>query len=724
MAGDAPMPLPCTAPRCHYSTPLGLPDFATITQHLQVPTQAAHTAAVAAAQAPCAKVDKRPRPEATLDMTEHEFKFYQSEWSLYTRATKISGQNLVDELWTTMSPDLKKLAFDQGDVETLITEELMMARIKSLAVSVLHAAIHTVSLHEAQQLPEESTKSFAARVRGIASNCELQKKCNCGETVSYTEETVYHVVLAGLRDRDLQERCTAQALLKNITNIFSLVAYCSAEESGRLGTPGTVGGVRSSTYRKQQRGGDRGGGRGGDQGTRATPGNNPPAKCNSCGEGPHSGYSQEVRSKECRAYSMTCHKCGMKSHLAKVCKRRAKKVTATLTEVREDTQDSAVSEFAFFYGLELSTTSSRRAGLVADLTAAGAGSNQPVKVPMCHMEFTYESGWGETNPRPSPTLPVALTLHSPSYTSLDLQEPSTSPGRLPKPTVRRAVADTGAQMDILSLATLKEMGLDPATLIPVKARVVGAVRGSKLEIVGGVLLEVRAPGAPDHACRTVRLFYVATNVTQCYLSLSCLQALEVLSSDFPSIGAAATCSVVEEELRSDGNPPPCTNTGVLLPGEPPCSCPARTLQPKTPASLPCAATQDNLPQLNEYLINRYRSSTFNTCERQQLPLMKGSPPLELHVSPDDKPVSSVPRAGTCPPALAGEGAGRSGEGCAARSAGEGSPEHARQVAVLHGHRPEARWGAPPHSGLRPGEHALPQADPPHPQPLDPCLLCA
>jgi len=103
------MPLPCTAPRCHYSTPLRLPDFATITQHLQMHTQAAHTAAVAAAQAPCAKVDKRPRPEATLDMTEHEFKFYQSEWSLYTRATKISGQNLVDELWTTMSPDLKNL---------------------------------------------------------------------------------------------------------------------------------------------------------------------------------------------------------------------------------------------------------------------------------------------------------------------------------------------------------------------------------------------------------------------------------------------------------------------------------------------------------------------------------------------------------------------------------------------------------------------------------------
>ena len=37
-----------------------------------------------------------------------------------------------------------------------------MERIKSLAVSVLHTAVHTVSLHEAEQAPEESVKMFAA----------------------------------------------------------------------------------------------------------------------------------------------------------------------------------------------------------------------------------------------------------------------------------------------------------------------------------------------------------------------------------------------------------------------------------------------------------------------------------------------------------------------------------------------------------------------------------
>ena len=111
-------------------------------------------------------------------------------------------------------------------------------------MSVLHAAVHTVSLHEAQQQPEESVKTFAAQVYGIAANCELTKNCTCGEVVNYTEETVYHAVLAGLKDREMQSRCTARALLKQITDIGTLVAYCTAEESSKVGAAGSVLGLR------------------------------------------------------------------------------------------------------------------------------------------------------------------------------------------------------------------------------------------------------------------------------------------------------------------------------------------------------------------------------------------------------------------------------------------------------------------------------------------------
>ena len=93
------------------------------------------------------------RQGRTQDMSEYDFRFFESEWGLYRRATGVKNQALVDELWSCMSNLLKKLAFDQGDIENLLTEELMMTRIKSLAVAVLHTAIHTVRLHEATQVP-------------------------------------------------------------------------------------------------------------------------------------------------------------------------------------------------------------------------------------------------------------------------------------------------------------------------------------------------------------------------------------------------------------------------------------------------------------------------------------------------------------------------------------------------------------------------------------------
>ena len=52
---------------------------------------------------------------------------------------------------------------------------------------------------------------------------------------------------------------------------------------------------------------------------------------------------------------------------------------------------------------------------------------------------------------------------------------------------------------------------------------------------------------------------------------------------------------------------------------------------------PCSATEDNLPNLKQYLLDRYASSTFNICEHQPLPLIKTSPPLELFVDPAAAP---------------------------------------------------------------------------------------
>ena len=47
-------------------------------------------------------------------MSEHEFNFFPNKWNLYMRATQVEGQALVDELYTTMSLELRKLTYNHG----------------------------------------------------------------------------------------------------------------------------------------------------------------------------------------------------------------------------------------------------------------------------------------------------------------------------------------------------------------------------------------------------------------------------------------------------------------------------------------------------------------------------------------------------------------------------------------------------------------------------------
>ena len=324
---DPPPPLECSAPGCQYSTPPGIPDFNQSIQLMAIHTTQAHPGP-GQQQRPTTKVDKRPRPEVTQDMSEHDWRFFVSEWEDYKRATGITDQALLDELWSCMAPDLKRLAFDQGGKEALATEELMLARIRLLAVSVLHAAVHTVSLHEARQGADESTKAFAARGRGIAANCDLSKDCTCGVKVSFLEETVYHVVMAGLRDREMQERCLAAAILKTIKDISSLVEFCSAEESGRMSAP-TVGAMRSSYQRGKANKGQ--------QSSQQT-------QCGFCGGGQHSSSSREVREKECRAFNQVCRTCSKVGHLSTCCRSGTKTAASTKPSQQRRVKNAAVED--------------------------------------------------------------------------------------------------------------------------------------------------------------------------------------------------------------------------------------------------------------------------------------------------------------------------------------------------------------------------------------------
>ena len=150
-------------------------------------------------------------------------------------------------------------------------------------------------------------------------------------------------------------------------------------------------------------------------------------------------------------------------------------------------------------------------------------------------------------------------------------------------------------------------------------------------------------------------FSVSTVRQETYLSLETCIALGTVPRNFPSIGEFDGTAVfnmvnsinaahdpVSEQTMSEPGLPPCSNTGLVQPGDKadkPCFCPNRTLPPTDKPVLPCEPTPENLPRLKQYILDRFASSAFNTCEYQEIPLMNGSPPLRLHVDPKAIPVA-------------------------------------------------------------------------------------
>ena len=149
---------------------------------------------------------------------------------------------------------------------------------------------------------------------------------------------------------------------------------------------------------------------------------------------------------------------------------------------------------------------------------------------------------------------------------------------------------------------------------------------------------------------TRQLAYIFKTVPTIYLSRDACVDLGIISNSFPQVGevedeveAAPILSAQYMDIEKECavhcavfNLPKCSNSGVVRPGEPPCRCPTRSLPPSSPPSLPCAPTEENLPQLKQYILERFKASAFNCCEQQVLPLMTDSPPLGLHMDPQVK----------------------------------------------------------------------------------------
>ncbi|ELT94685.1 hypothetical protein CAPTEDRAFT_187725 [Capitella teleta] len=154
-----------------------------------------------------------------------------------------------------------------------------------------------------------------------------------------------------------------------------------------------------------------------------------------------------------------------------------------------------------------------------------------------------------------------------------------------------------------------------------------AANNQGINILGAVALRFHGSNPQEQTVETRQLTYITGSTDTLFLSREACSALGIISNRFPAVGVASCAG--QDQGAADDDPSAADST---------CSCPRRQGPPPLPTRLPCSSTDENRGQLQEFRVNHYRASTFNTCKRQRLPLMDCSP-QKLMINPDATPVA-------------------------------------------------------------------------------------
>ena len=234
-------------------------------------------------------------------------------------------------------------------------------------------------------------------------------------------------------------------------------------------------------------------------------------------------------------------------------------------------------------------------------------------------KFTKE--WLRRQSKPQPYIRLQMSIRQEDYDHFGF------PLRIPqKRSFVSAMADTGCQSCLAGLKIVKKLGLSTRDLIPVNIKM-HAADNHDIRILSATILRLSGKNNKGEEQSTRQMIYVTNNTDKLFLSREACIDLGIIPNTFPTMDKAEGTNPANTIGATDTSSP-----------QQECQCPKRTKPPPIPTSLPYPATEANREKLQQYLLDYYSSSTFNTCEHQTLPLME-SPPMRLMIDPHATPTA-------------------------------------------------------------------------------------
>ena len=186
-----------------------------------------------------------------------------------------------------------------------------------------------------------------------------------------------------------------------------------------------------------------------------------------------------------------------------------------------------------------------------------------------------------------------------------------------------AIADTGAQTNLWNLDGFIKAGFDVKMLQKPSVKLSAANRQT-IDVVGDFRADFIGYSPAGKKISWNSVVHVSGSVSGFFLSFDTLIKLMVVERNFPVVGNCPANSQDEESSKGVSKQDVelsvrALNFGCLEENDNGgCDCPQRSAVPRKPATLPFAPIPENIEKMKKWLMDRYASSTFNTCPHRPL----------------------------------------------------------------------------------------------------------
>ena len=598
-------PIECPAPNCTQTFQEDL-DPNVLLRLLDLHAQTAHPAPTVAPQAmPSTRTEKVRRPNIATSGTSEDWSYFLARWTEYKTATRLQANEVLFQLMECCEEPLRKDITRSYGSLTGRSEEEALKCIQSLAVKPENVLVSRVQLLNLRQDRDETVRAYCARLRGQAGVCHFTKtkQCTCEREVEvdYSDDIIRDTLIRGLEDDDIRLDVLGQS--KQDLTLDDTLQMVEAKESGKrsaglLHPTVAISANAASSYKRNSK----------QQSQSTKPTNQPPLICGNCGQHGHGSGRSRQKSK-CPAQNHTCKKCGKPNHFEQVCRTAVSQTVHKQVAAQEAVfQDAGFLDDAVYGSDSLCSVNSKE-------------QYETCAIKLDHHIYNdLTSAWQKSRSSPQPCLPISFTADPSDVTNLGFKPTFTN---VTLTVTHNALADSGCQSCLGSMELLEKMNLSKHNLLPV-TMIMTAANNKGINIVGALplLLSGKSPSGSVH--RTRQLVYFTDSTDRFFLSkLACIK-LGILSNSFPTIGETLEAS---EKLTS-------SESAISRS----CQCPTRQLPPPKPTQLPYPATVENREKLEKFLLEHYKSSTFNVCQHQNLPMMTG-PPMRIMIDDNAQPVA-------------------------------------------------------------------------------------